>query len=94
MAGASHMYASDVETAIRAHAAAFRTTWEEREPEAVANCFADLDKTLPSVPVDLPRGLISLIRTTNLLERCHKERRRTQRESGMVHSARGCAVPW
>jgi transposase-like protein len=35
-----------------------------------------------------------LMRTTNLLERFHKETRRKQRDIGMLQSADGCEVLW
>jgi putative transposase len=94
LADAGQMYASDVEADIRAQAATFRTTWEGREPEAVRNFFTDFDQTLSDFQVDVPRSLAPLIRTTNLLERFHKEVRRKQRDIGMLQSERGCAVLW
>ena len=94
LADASKVYASDVETEIRAQAVIFRTTWEAREPQAVANFFTDFDQTLCYLAVDFPRSLVSLIRTTNLLERFHKEVRRKQRDIGMFQSVLGCEVVW
>ena len=94
LADASHVYASDVEVEIRARAVTFRTQWEACEPQAVANFFTDFDKTLCYLEVDLPRSCVSLIRTTNLLERFHKEVRRKQRDIGMFQSERGCEVLW
>jgi hypothetical protein len=47
--------------------AVFRTTWEVREPKAVANFLTDFDLTLSYLGVDFPRAFVSLIRTTNLL---------------------------
>ena len=44
--------------------------------------------------VDLPGVPASLIRTTNLLERFHKEIRRKQKDIGMFQSATGCEVVW
>ena len=83
-----------MEAEIRAQAAAFRTTWEVREPQAVANVFTDFDQTLRYLEVNFPRSLVSVIRTTNLLERFHKEVRRKQRDIGMFQSERGCEVVW
>jgi hypothetical protein len=34
----------------------------------VANFFTDFDQTISYLRVDFPRALVSLIRTTNLLE--------------------------
>lgn len=92
LADASRIYATDVAQEIRVRAAAFRATWERREPQAVANCFTDVDQTLSYLRVDFPRALVSLIRTTTLLERFPREVRRTQRDIGMFQSARGCEV--
>ena len=94
LADAGQMYARDREGDIRAQAAAFRQKWEVREPKAVANFFTDFDKTLAYLQVDFPRALLPLIRTTNLLERFHKEVRRKQCDIGMFQSERGCEVLW
>jgi transposase-like protein len=74
--------------------AVFRTTWEVREPKAVANFLTDFDLTLSYLGVDFPRAFVSLIRTTNLLERFHKEIRRKQRDIGIFQSERGCDALW
>lgn len=94
LADAGRIYATNVEDEIRARAAVFRTTWEAREPKAVANFLTDFDLTLSSLRVDCPRAFVSLIRTTNLLERFHKEIRRKQRDIGMFQSERGCDALW
>ena len=52
------------------------------------------EQTLSYLSVDFPRAHVSLIRTTNLLERFHKEIRRKQRDIGMFQSATGCEVFW
>jgi len=54
---------------MRARAQGFHDTWEAREPQAVAAFFQDFEQTLCSLPVHFPRAYVSLIRTTNLLER-------------------------
>jgi transposase-like protein len=74
--------------------AVFRATWEVREPKAVANFLTDFDLTLSYLGVDFPRAFVSLIRTTNLLERFHKEIRRKQRDIGIFQSERGCDALW
>ena len=51
-------------------------------------------KTLSYLAIDFPASLASLIRTTNLLERFHKERRRKQRDIGMFQSEQGCEALW
>jgi putative transposase len=94
LADASTVYASDAAAEIRRRAAVFRITWEAREPEAVANFFTDFDKTLSYMQVDFPPAFVSLLRTTNLLERFHKEARRKQRDIGMFQSEQGCDVLW
>jgi transposase-like protein len=93
-ADAGRLYAGDVEADIRAQAAAFRATWEGREPKAVANVFTDFAKTFSSLQVDFPKSLAPLIRTTHLLERFHREVRRKQSDIGMFQSERGCEVLW
>ena len=91
---ASQIYATDVEGEIRGRAQGFRDTWETREPQAVAAFFHDFEQTLSYLTVDFPRAYVSLIRTTNLLERFHKEIRRKQRDIGMLQSEAGGNVLW
>ena len=79
---------------MRDQAEVFRETWQEREPKAVANFFTDFDKTLAYLRVDFPASLGVLIRTTNRLERFHKEMRRKQRDIGMFQSEAGCEAIW
>lgn len=88
------MYSTEVTTEIRARAEGFRTTWGPREPQAVEHFFVDVEQTLCSLTVDFPRAFVSRIRTTNLLERFHKEIRRKQRDIGMCQSERGCEAVW
>ena len=94
LADASAVYADHDETAIRERAAGFRATWEQREPEAVAAFFADFDKTLSYLTIDVPDTFLALIRTTNLLERFHREARRQQHDIGRFQSEHGCEVLW
>ena len=84
----------ETEEDIRAQAEVFREVWQEREPKAVANFFTDFDKTLAYLKVDFPKSLGVLIRTTNRLERFHKEMRRKQRDIGMFQSEAGCEAVW
>src|SRR5206468_10263400 len=49
---------------------------------------------LCDLTVHFPRAYVSLIRTTHLLERFHKEIRRKQRDIGMLQSAAGGDVLW
>lgn len=92
LADAGQIYATNAESEIRTRAEAFRTKWEKKEPKAVANFFTDFDKTLSYLEIDFPRAFVSLIRTTNLLERFHREVRRKQRDIGAFQSERGCEV--
>jgi transposase-like protein len=94
LADASQMYATDVEGEIRARAQAFQDKWKEREPQAVAAFMNGFEQTLSYVSVHFPLAQVSLIRTTNLLERFHKEIRRKQRDIGMFQSEAGCEVVW
>jgi putative transposase len=94
LADASTIYDRDVESEIRAQAEVFRETWQEREPKAVANFFTDFDQTFAYLRVDFPVSLAVFIRTTNRLERFHKEMRRKQRDIGMFQSKEGCEAIW
>jgi len=94
LADAGAIYKHKTEGDIRAQAEVFRETWQEREPQAVANFFTDFDKTLAYLRVDFPASLGILIRTTNRLERFHKEMRRKQRDIGMFQSEAGCEAIW
>lgn len=94
LADAGQIYATDVEVEIRARAQAFQDKWKERERKAVEAFMNGFEQTLSYLSVDFPRAHVSLIRTTNLLERFHKEIRRKQRDIGMFQSATGCEVFW
>jgi putative transposase len=94
LADAGAIYAHETESGMRAQAEVFRETWQEREPKSVANFFIDFDKTLAYLRVDFPASLGILIRTTNRLERFHKEMRRKQRDIGMFQSEAGCEAIW
>jgi transposase-like protein len=93
-AEASAVYARHDAAEIREQAARFRARWAVQEPEAIAAFFVGFDKTLSSLQVDLPDALLPVVRTTNLLERLHREARRKQRDIGMLQSERGCDVLW
>jgi len=94
LADAGAIYTQKTEGDIQAQAEVFRETWQEREPKAVANFFTDFDKTFAYLRVDFPASLGILIRTTNRLERFHKEMRRKQRDIGMFQSEAGCEAIW
>ena len=94
LADASWVYEGAGTADIRERAARFQETWKGREPQAVANFWVDFDKTLSYLAIDFPTSLASLIRTTNLLERFHKEMRRKQRDIGMFQSEQGCEALW
>jgi transposase-like protein len=91
---ASKVYEGTSEAALREQADVFRETWHGRESQAVANFLLDFDKTFAYWAIDFPPPLASLIRTTNLLERFHKEMRRKQHDIGMFQSEQGCEVLW
>lgn len=94
LADAGNIYSSDVEVEIKKRVQAFRDKWETREPKAVAVFTTDFELTLSYLSVHFPRAHVSLIRTTNLLERFHKEVRRKQRDIGMLQSEAGGEVLW
>jgi transposase-like protein len=94
LADAGQIYATDVEVEIRARAKAFEDKWAEREPKAVEVLMNGFEQTLSYLSVDFPKAHVSLIRTTNLLERFHREIRRKQRDIGMFQSETGCEVFW
>ena len=94
LADAGQIYASDVEVEIRARAQAFQDKWKGREPKAVEVFMNGFELTVSYLSVDFPRAHVSLIRTTNLLERFHKEIRRKQKDIGMFQSETGCDVFW
>src|SRR5262245_32181649 len=79
---------------MRERAEVFRQAWADREPAAVANFLVDFDKTLAYLSIAFPEPFRGLIRTTNLLERFHKEIRRKQRDIGMFQSEQGCETLW
>ena len=70
----------------------FKTHGQEREPKAVQIFWHDFALTLSYLSIDFPRAYVSLIRTTNLLERFHKESRRKQKDIGMFQSETGCEI--
>ena len=94
LADASAIYDHKTEEDRRTQAEGFRETWQEREPKSVANFVTDFDQTFVYLRVDFPETLGVLIRTTNRLERFHKEMRRKQRDIGMFQSEEGCEAIW
>ena len=94
LADASTIYDQKTEETMRSQAEVFRETWQEREPKAVVNFFTDFDRTFAYLRVNFPVSLAVLIRTTNRLERFHKEMRRKQRDIGMFQSEEGCEAIW
>jgi len=94
LADASRVYEGAGAADIRERAARFQDTWQGREPQAVANLVVDFDKTVSYLAIDCPASLPSVIRTTNLLERLHKEMRRKQRAIGRFQREQGCAALW
>ena len=87
---ASWVYAGASEPQRRERAEVFRQAWADGDPDAVANFLVDFDKTLAYLSIAFPASFRGLIRTTNLLERFHKEMRRKPRDIGMFQSEQGC----
>ncbi len=79
---------------MRERAEVCRQAWADRAPDAVANFLVDCDKTFASLSIACPEPFRGLIRTTNLLERLHKEMRRKQRDIGMFQSEQGGETLW
>ena len=94
LAEASWVYEGKSAADIEARARLFTMVWKAREPEMVANLWVNFHKTLAYFSVAMAPSLRPLIRTTNLLERFHKEVRRKQRDIGMFQSEPGCEAIW
>jgi putative transposase len=94
LANASWVYEGTSAADIESRARLFAMVWRAREPEAVANLWVNFHQTLAYLSVNMAPSLVPLIRTTNLLERFHKEVRRKQRDIGMFQSEQGCEVIW
>jgi transposase-like protein len=94
LAEASWVYEGQSAAEIEARARLFAMIWRDREPEAVAHFGLNFHKTLAYLSIEIEPSLHPLIRTTNLLERFHKEARRKQRDIGMFQSEQGCEVIW
>jgi len=84
------MYEGQNAAEFESRARLFAMIWRGREPEAVANFWLHVHKTVAYLSVEMDASLHLLIRTTNLLERFHKEARRKQRDIGMFQSKQGC----
>ena len=94
LAEASWVYEGQSAAEIEARGRLFAMIWKGREPEAVANFWLNFHKTIAYLSVEIDPSLHPLIRTTNLLERFHKEARRKQRDIGMFQSEQGCEAIW
>ena len=94
LAEASWVYEGQTAAEIESRARLFAMIWKGREPEAVANLWLNFHKTIAYLSLEMDPSLHPLIRTTNLLERFHKEARRKQRDIGMFQSEQGCEVIW
>jgi hypothetical protein len=79
---------------IRERAATFQDTGKGRAPEAVGHLLVDCAKTGADWASEVPESRASLRRTTNLLARFPKERRRQQRDSGRLQSEQGGEALW
>jgi putative transposase len=94
LAEASWVYEGQSAAEIESRARLFAMIWQGREPEAVAHFWLNFHKTVAYLSVKMDASLHPLIRTTNLLERFHKEARRKQRDIGMFQSEQGCEAIW
>lgn len=94
LAEASWVYEGQSAAEIESRARLFAMIWRGREPKVVANFWLHFHKTVAYLSVEIDPSLHPLIRTTNLLERFHKEARRKQRDIGMFQSERGCEAIW
>jgi transposase-like protein len=94
LAEASWVYEGQSAAEIESRARLFAMIWQGREPKVVANVWLHFHKTLAYLSIEMEPSLHPLIRTTNLLERFHKEARRKQRDIGMFQSEQGCEAFW
>jgi len=94
LAEAGWVYEGQSAAEIESRARLFAMIWQGREPKAVANFWLNFHKTIAYLSVEMEPSLYPLIRTTNLLERFHKEARRKQRDIGMFQSEQGCEAVW
>ncbi|MGH8059456.1 MAG: hypothetical protein ACREOH_19840 [Candidatus Entotheonellia bacterium] len=60
----------------------------------MANCLMNLELGFSYLGVEFLRAFVSLIHTTNLLERFHTEIQRKQQDIGMFQRERGCDALW
>lgn len=95
LADASAVYKAASVTEARQRAAAFRTTWGEREPKAVATLERDFEQTLTCYVVQEEAWtggetwFLQYLRTTSALERLNRDLRRKWRQAGAFGSADG-----
>jgi transposase-like protein len=94
LAEASWVYGGQSAAEIESRARLFTMLWQGREPEAVAHFWLHFHKTVAYLSVEIDPSLHPLIRTTNLLERFHKEARRKRRDMGMFQSEQGYEAVW
>jgi len=66
----------------------FRQRWQDKAPNAVACLKRDFDKLI--VVFSFPESLRSLLRSTNVIERCFKEIERRVRPMGYFHNSASC----
>jgi transposase-like protein len=92
---ATDVYRGKDEAEIRGRLAAFRATWAEREPKAVATLERDFAQALAYLPVqerartDGQEWRVECLRTTSPLERVQRQFRQKARQVVVAHSEKG-----
>jgi transposase-like protein len=95
LADASAVYKAASAREARERAAAFRVTWGEREPQAVATLERDFEQTLTCYVVQEEARaagetwLLAYLRTTSALERLNRDLRSKWRQAGAFGSEDG-----
>jgi len=95
LADASAVYKATSAREAREHAAAFRATWEAREPKAVATLERDFEQTLTCYAVQEEARetgetwSLQYLRTTSALERLNRDLRSKWRQAGAFGSEDG-----
>jgi transposase-like protein len=66
----------------------WRKRWQDKAPKAVACLERDFDKL--TAVFSFPKALRSLLRTTNVIERCFREIQRRVRPMGYFRNSASC----
>ena len=95
LADATAVYQGHDEAEIRRRLAAFRATWVQTEPKAVATLERDFDRTLVYLRVQQRAQSLGqdwptrFLRTTSALERVQRHFRQKARQVGLFHAEAG-----